>query len=161
MECFGPNHYSTAWDRGIPGAEPSRERWLLPSKAAVRSWHEWQCLIHACGRPLQTESWGVIGISAILAVGQNQVAPETSLWNSLGTTLKSKIWNGVNSGSALSSVVEHFLHTEGAAGSSPAARTISPKQAHPIKIAPSGILCAPGRKKGAPREGCDRFSRWN
>ena len=65
-------------------------------------------------------------MSAILAVGQNQVAPETSLWNSLGTTLKSKVLDGVNTGSALSSVVEHFLHTEGAAGSSPAARTISP-----------------------------------
>ena len=29
-------------------------------------------------------------------------------------------------GSALSSVVEHFLHTEGVAGSKPAARTIPP-----------------------------------
>ncbi len=39
-------------------------------------------------------------------------------------TLKSKHLSSVDSGSALSSVVEHFLHTEGVAGSSPAARTI-------------------------------------
>ena len=31
-----------------------------------------------------------------------------------------------DSGCALSSVVEHFLHTEGVAGSNPAVRTISP-----------------------------------
>src|SRR5262245_35711299 len=78
------------------------------------------------------------GISAGLAVGQNQVAPKTSLWNSLGTTLKSKVLNGVDSGRALSSVVEHFLHTEGAAGSSPAARTISPSniatRAAPLRL---------------------------
>jgi hypothetical protein len=44
-----------------------------------------------------------------------------------GLTLKTERLLGVDSGSALSSVVEHFLHTEGAAGSSPAARTISLK----------------------------------
>ena len=31
-------------------------------------------------------------------------------------------------GRALSSVVEHFIHTEGVAGSNPAARTISPRK---------------------------------
>jgi hypothetical protein len=31
-------------------------------------------------------------------------------------------------GGALSSVVEHFLHTEGVAGSNPAARTILPRE---------------------------------
>ena len=33
-----------------------------------------------------------------------------------------------SNGRALSSVVEHFLHTEGVAGSKPAARTILPQQ---------------------------------
>lgn len=39
-------------------------------------------------------------------------------------TLEMEQLSGVDSGGALSSVEEHFLHTEGAAGSSPAARTI-------------------------------------
>ena len=39
-------------------------------------------------------------------------------------TLKMKQLQGVGFRSALSSVEEHFLHTEGVAGSSPAARTI-------------------------------------
>jgi hypothetical protein len=34
--------------------------------------------------------------------------------------------HGASPGGALSSVEEHFLHTEGVAGSSPAARTIVP-----------------------------------
>lgn len=38
--------------------------------------------------------------------------------------LKSNDLQSVVNGGALSSVVEHFLHTEGAAGSSPAVRTI-------------------------------------
>ncbi len=39
--------------------------------------------------------------------------------------MKTKRFQGhFHSGSALSSAVEHFLHTEGVAGSNPAARTI-------------------------------------
>ena len=39
-------------------------------------------------------------------------------------TLKNTRLTGVNYDCALSSAVEHFLHTEGVAGSKPAARTI-------------------------------------
>jgi hypothetical protein len=67
--------------------------------------------------------------------------------------LKSSDLRGVDSGCALSSVEEHFLHTEGAAGSSPAARTIParlrvrprngpirdwlPRATLPVKVLPS------------------------
>ena len=58
-----------------------------------------------------------------LTPAQNRLANRTVLWDSLGMTLKPKQLRSVDSG-ALSSVEEHFLHTEGVAGSSPAARTI-------------------------------------
>ena len=55
----------------------------------------------------------------------NSVALRGGFLDNPSMTLKSKDLTGVVGGSALSSVVEHFLHTEGVAGSSPAARTIS------------------------------------
>ena len=58
---------------------------------------------------------------------QNPFAPVRFFRHTLGMTLEMKQLSGVNSESALSSVEEHFLHTEGAAGSSPAARTIFPE----------------------------------
>src|SRR5882724_4305513 len=67
-------------------------------------------------------------------------------------TLKNNSWTGVNYDSALSSVVEHFLHTEGVAGSSPAARTILTKLI-PIGCA-SGrtVVTTQDRRKVAPAE---------
>ena len=60
---------------------------------------------------------------------QNQLARAMRLLDSFGMTPKMKHLMSVNSGGALSSVEEHFLHTEGVAGSSPAARTILNKLA--------------------------------
>ena len=57
---------------------------------------------------------------------QNRIAQTEFFSDASGMTLKLKKLLGVDSGGALSSVVEHFLHTEGVAGSNPAARTIFP-----------------------------------
>ena len=55
---------------------------------------------------------------------QNRLARGARLADNSSMTLKMKNLMGVDSGRALSSVEEHFLHTEGVAGSSPAARTM-------------------------------------
>ena len=56
---------------------------------------------------------------------ENQLDRRRFLREGVSMTLRSKDLSGVDSGCVLSSVEEHFLHTEGVAGSSPAARTSS------------------------------------
>jgi hypothetical protein len=55
---------------------------------------------------------------------QNQLARRGILRDAFCQTIKRKNLENVGNCCALSSVEEHFLHTEGVAGSSPAARTI-------------------------------------
>jgi hypothetical protein len=55
---------------------------------------------------------------------QNRLARGARLADNSTMTLKMKNLTGVDFRGALSSVEEHFPHTEGVAGSSPAARTI-------------------------------------
>ncbi len=56
---------------------------------------------------------------------QNRVACRAPISDTLSMTLKMKQLLGVDSGCAVSSVVEHFLDTEGVRGSNPLSRTIS------------------------------------
>ncbi len=57
-------------------------------------------------------------------VAQNRLARKVVLHEARGMTLKMKHLAGVESGGAVSSVVEHFLDTEGVRGSNPLSRTI-------------------------------------
>ena len=54
---------------------------------------------------------------------ENQIARREFFSDACSMTLTTSRLSGVDSGGALSSVEEHFLHTEGVAGSNPAART--------------------------------------
>jgi hypothetical protein len=65
-------------------------------------------------------------VSNILSNGgvQNPVALARIFRHDCGMTLKHSSLTGVGSGCAVSSVVEHFLDTEGVRGSNPLSRTI-------------------------------------
>jgi hypothetical protein len=55
---------------------------------------------------------------------KNRLAPEVLFWDACNMALELKELKSVDFGCALSSAVEHYLHTVGVAGSNPAARTI-------------------------------------
>ncbi len=72
------------------------------------------------------EAWGTSALSNKVqnAGVQNPVAPASNSVHTSRMTLKMKQLRSVDSGSAVSSVVEHFLDTEGVRGSNPLSRTI-------------------------------------
>ena len=70
--------------------------------------------------------WGTSEVSNKVSNAgvENPVAPAPNFVHTLGMTLEIKQLSGVDSRSAVSSVVEHFLDTEGVRGSNPLSRTI-------------------------------------
>ncbi|MEY4385349.1 MAG: hypothetical protein RLY20_632, partial [Verrucomicrobiota bacterium] len=77
-------------------------------------------LVHTSG----AESTTAVSNKTSNTRAQNQVARAATFLNTLQTMLKMKKLTSVDSGCAVSSVVEHYLDTVGVAGSNPASRTI-------------------------------------
>ena len=80
---------------------------------------------------------------------ENPLARGAFVPDNLSMTLTMKQFVSVDSGSAVSSVVEHFLDTEGVRGSNPLSRTISSE---------SNILTTPGERRFGTKKAEEKSS---